>query len=129
MGQVIDLDSRRNARTQKNVHERIDERDIEQEMKENGKTTKFRGSHTVVPVENPRSIKEMERVLGNLDTLDKKRARRILEDILLDIRVDDRDFRCISVFMRLNKDPEILALYNRIRTALFVNLKIILPEF
>ena len=129
MGQVIDLDSRRKYAAKKKVHERIDEREIEREMKKNSQTTSFGGSHRVRLEGLPRSVREVKRFLATLSEHEQLKAERIVEDITLDARVGDRSFACTLVYLRSNKDPEILEIYKKIRTAIFTNLGIMLPEF
>lgn len=127
-GQLIDLNSRRSPETQKQVIARINAGDIKEEAEQNTNTTVFEGSHQTRGKAIPRSLIEIKRFLGTLNNNERIKVERLVEDIALDARVRDRSFTCTMTYMRVNKDPEISTLYEKIRAAIFANIGVMLPE-
>ncbi len=131
MGQVIDLDSRREPAAEKKVRERVETNNVREVMEQKAQIKRFGASRIVNEdylKELPRSVREVRRFLATLSEREQLKAERLVEDITIDARVHDHSFTCTAVYLRSNKDPEIPPIYQKIRTAVYVNLGIMLPE-
>src|SRR3989344_4684477 len=78
---VVDIDSRRSFRKNREARRRIDSRNIRAEMKRNEETTVFEGSHITRLGGLPRSIRELNRFLSTLDKREQLKIERLVEDL------------------------------------------------
>lgn len=125
---VVELDSRRSFIEKQGIRKRINRATIREEMEQNGKTTVFEGSHRVTLTGMSRSLQEIERVLLALTDRERTKLEQLAKDIALDVHVRDWNFTCTVISLGNNQDPEVSALYKKLRATVFLNIGVMLPE-